>query len=110
MTSEIESWDLDSNPEIERAPAEFTNAKKSVKAIDPKEANFVSRKMHEHLYGENADQQISNEKNQRYPASAKSHPKLKDSIKETQDENFKRESKRIEKKIEQISDEVGIDD
>jgi hypothetical protein len=117
LASEIEDWDseplvpaVNAQParSIASVPVKVKGASKPVKAIDPSEAEFVSRKMHERLYGDEEDQKMVEPSN-RKPASVKTNTHASDQVVDTEQlkehKGLKNETKRLEKEIETIRDD-----
>jgi hypothetical protein len=104
LTSEIEDWE--SEPEAvvpSRSIASVKGTAKAQKAIEPKEAEFVTQMLHEHLYGSETDQKLVPPI--RKPASVAPETDFQDSEKLKSTQNLKHETKRLEKEIEQIRDD-----
>ena len=107
LTSEIEDWetpaDAHEEPSRSIASVPVKGVAKPQKAVDPKEAEFVTRMMNERLYGTEKDQTAADAG--RKPASVKTKAPLIDSEQVKQQRVLKQETKRVEKEIGQIQDE-----
>jgi hypothetical protein len=109
LASEIE--DFESEPEVKKvepsrsiASVPVKGVAKPVKALDPVEAEFVTRKMHERLYGTDADQKLVEPKTARKPASVPVN-EIADGEKVKEHQVLKQETKRLEKEIGTIRDD-----
>ena len=109
LTSEIEDWESEpaavapsrSVASIKgKAPAE----KAVEKAIDPKEAEFVTALLRDHLYGTDSDQKLVEPV--RKPANLATEPALQDEEQKKMNQVLKHETKRLEKEIERINDDT----
>ena len=103
LASEIQDWEeVQENQKPSRSIASVKPGL-PVKAVDPKEANFVNAQLRAHLYGDEEDQKsVSSRRN---PASAKTKEGLVDHEKVKQQKNLKLETKKLEKEIEQVNSE-----
>ena len=102
LTSELKDWNSEAQDENEapsRTLASVRGVSKPEKALDPAEAEFVNRKMREHLYGDANDAKIMSDVRKPASITAKSR-EVVDSEQTKQKLNLKRETKRLEKEIE----------
>jgi hypothetical protein len=108
LASEIADWDaVPEEDKKDEKPSRSIASVKGIaapeKALDPKEANFVTQMMREHLYGSNEDQK--NVESNRKPASAEKPMAIDDTEMQNHKKSLKLENKKLEKEIEQINED-----
>ncbi len=105
LTSEIQDWADAPAGEPDREIASVKETPKKNSAIDPKEADFVTRKMRERLYGEESEEPVARRQS-RKPASVKrdvDQEVIHDHEKQRELKSFNQEKKKLEKDLEQVN-------
>jgi hypothetical protein len=101
LSSEIEDWESEPTAVApSRAIASVKGVAEPEKAIDPKEAEFVTDLLRAHLYGTSTDQKLVEPV--RKPASAAPQAPIRDSEQKKMNQVLQHETKRLEKEIERI--------